>query len=273
MKDALGDRMKAYENPKAKARFIPCVPIIARIDGRTFSKFTKGMKRPYDPLMTAAMINTTKHLVEHSGALIGYTQSDEITLIFHNEDHKSQIWFDGREQKMVSQLAAQATLAFYNEVQQTMPKFASRMPTFDARVFQVPTKEEAVNCLIWREWDATKNSISMAAFELYSHKELHKKNGDDQLNMLFAKGINWNDYPPEFKRGTYVKRTTWEGKLEPWQLAELPEKHRARTDPDFKYVRASVEAVEVPPITKIMNRVAWVFDGEVPEYGYLESTK
>jgi tRNA(His) 5'-end guanylyltransferase len=210
------------------------------------------------------MIETTQHLVEHTGALIGYTQSDEITLIFYHEDLKSQMWFDGREQKMVSQLGAQATLAFNKSARKLLPDFVDRDPTFDARVFQVPNKVEAVNTLVWREWDATKNSISMAASHYFNHRELQSKNADDKLNMLRSVGINWSDYPPAFKRGTYVKRALERVIYTLEELAALPPKHRARTHPDEPVIRHRLRVLEVPPITKIQNRVAWVFDGEEP---------
>lgn len=264
MNDELGDRMKSYENPEAQARFLPRIPVVARIDGRSFSKFTKGMDRPYDKRMTDAMIATTVHLVTHTSALIGYTQSDEISLIFHSDDPRSQLWFDGRKQKMVSQLAAQATLAFFREVQRTMPEYADRMPSFDARVFSVPSKEEAVNALVWREWDATKNSSQMAASALYPHRQLMGKGHGERLDMMRAKGVNWNDYPAAFKRGTYVKRELVD--RTPENLADLPPMHHARTNPDMRVMRSRIAPVEVRPITKITNRVAWVFDHAAPEY-------
>jgi len=269
MIDSLGDRMKLYENPKAQARFMPGLPIVARMDGRSFSNFTRHMNRPYDLRMINCMVETTMHLVEHTSALIGYTQSDEITLVFYNEDPKSQVWFDGREQKMVSQLAAQATLAFYRSICRYFGHtWADRMPSFDARVFQVPTKEEAANCLVWHEWDATKNSISMAASATFSPKQLHGKSSKDRLDMLIENGINWNNYPSGFKRGTYVKREIVQASIE--GLKDLPEKHHARTNPDFQFARSVVKAVEVEPITKIQNRIGWIFNMEDPEYAFEE---
>lgn len=262
MKDTLGDRMKMYEAMEAQRRFMPGLPIVARIDGRCFSKFTKGMKRPYDPRMQQAMINTTTRLVEATNARIGYTQSDEITLIW-DTDPDSQ-FFNGRISKMTSQLAAQATLMFYLEVQKLLPEFADRLPTFDARVWNVPSKEEAVNCLVWREWDATKNSITMAASHYYSHKQLQGKNGSEKQEMLFQKGVNWNDYPVAFKRGAYVQRTTKVVPFTPEELDRLPPKHEARFNPDLKIERRVVREIQMPPITTVMNRVEVVFEGASP---------
>ena len=105
-----------YEGIEAGRRFIPTLPVMARMDGRGFSKFTKGMNRPYDERMSAAMVETTVALVKATGACFGYSQSDEITLVWHSIDVKSQVFFDGRIQKMTSQLAALATLFFYRQV-------------------------------------------------------------------------------------------------------------------------------------------------------------
>ena len=73
---------------------------------------------------------------------------------------------------------------------------------FDSRVFTLP-KEEVVNCLIWRQQDATRNSIQSVGQANFSHTQLHGKNCSDIQDMLMLeKGINWNDYPTHLKRGT-----------------------------------------------------------------------
>ena len=220
----IGDRMKMYERAFAGDRFMPMLPVLARIDGRAFHGFTKGLDRPFDTNYADCMDLTTIDLVKETNALMGYTQSDEITLLFYTDNIKSQIFFDGRIQKMVSQLGALSTLYFNKYVREYLgEEYVNRMPTFDARVWQVPTKEEAANVFLWRERDATKNSVSMAASCYYSHKEMHGKNGNQQQDMLFAKGINWNDYPARQKRGAHLP---WKSlsfypknmKLEPIQI-------------------------------------------------------
>lgn len=109
MKDDLGDRMKMYEGMEAGRRLMPLLPALARIDGRAFHSFTRGMTRPFDAAFSVCMVDTTSALVRDTGACMGYTQSDEITLAWHSRTTQSQIWFDGRVAKMTSQLAAQAT--------------------------------------------------------------------------------------------------------------------------------------------------------------------
>lgn len=257
--------MKLYEGIEAGRRLMPLLPIIARIDGRAFHSFTRGMERPYDARFSGAMIATTEALVVETNACMGYTQSDEITLAWHSTNIKSQVWFDGRIHKMVSQLAAHATLEFYSYVLGSMSEYAARRPTFDARVWNVPNRTEGANVFLWREWDATKNSVSMAAAAHYSHNEVQGKNGSDKMDMLMAKGINWNDYPASFKRGVYIQRRIVNKAFSTAELASLPEKHHARTNPELNIERHEVAIIELPPLGSIANREAVIFEGAAPE--------
>lgn len=264
MNDAIGDRMKLYENSEAGRRLMPLLPILARIDGRAFHSFTRGLDRPFDVSFQNAMIGTALHLAIESNACMAYTQSDEITLAWHSTDHKSQVWFDGRVCKMVSQLAAHATLAFNNHIRVSLPEYVNRWPTFDARVWQVPNRTEGANVFVWREWDATKNSISMAAHSVYSDKELHGNNGSQKQEMLFQKGINWNDYPASFKRGTYLQRRTVTKPFTTEELQRLPPKHAARLDPTLTVERSEFQVLDMPILTTVTNREAVIFEGAQP---------
>lgn len=264
MGDSLGDRMKGYERESAAVRLMPLLPVMARIDGRAFHSFTRGMDRPYDARFSAAMEETALYLCKETNACLGYTQSDEITLAWLSTNPKSQIWFDGRVCKMTSQLAAHATLRFYQLVTDRLPEYAHRMPTFDARVWSVPNKAEGANVFLWRELDATKNSISMAASSVYSDKELHGKTGDERQEMLFQKGINWNDYPAFFKRGTYIQRRTIMKPFSSEELSALPPKHDARRNPGLLVERSEWRRLDLPPLSRIKNREAFVFEGAEP---------
>lgn len=263
--ETLGDRMKMYEAAEAGRRMMPLLPVLARIDGRAFHSFTRGMERPFDHKFTAAMVSTTAELVRETGACMGYTQSDEITLAWHATSTKSQIWFDGRVAKMVSQLAAQATIAFYREVLDLMPDYADRLPTFDARVWNVPNRAEGANAFLWRELDATKNSVSMAASAHYSHKALMGKNSQAKHDMLRDAGVNWNDYPPVFKRGAYVQRRGVAIPFSAEELERLPQKHAARSNPNLVVERSTVSVLGMPPLATVLNREAVIFDGAIPE--------
>ena len=112
-KDSLGDRMKTYENV-TRTYLTRRTPVVIRIDGKAFHSFTKGFKKPFDDVLVETMQQTMKYLCENiEGCVLGYTQSDEITLILC--DYKkltSQAWFNNNIQKICSISASMATLAF-----------------------------------------------------------------------------------------------------------------------------------------------------------------
>ena len=263
-KDKFGDRMKLYENLECGRRLMPLLPILARVDGRCFHAFTRGMERPFDTRFQAAMVATAMALARETNACMVYTQSDEITLVWQPLTSRSPGWFDGRVCKMISQLGAQATLAFYRAIMATMPEYADRLPTFDARVWQVPNAAEAANVLLWREQDATKNSISMAASSVYSDKELLHKHGENKQEMLFQKGINWNDYPVSFKRGIYIQRRWIMRTFTDAELTCLPPQHAARKDPMLVVVRSEWQELEMPIFSTVLNREDVIFTGATP---------
>ncbi len=265
MNDDFGDRMKLLEQNEAGRRTLPLLPVCVRLDGKGFSKYTKNMQRPYDERFSNVMMSTTKALVENTNACIGYTQSDEISLILHSETYESQIFFDGKIQKIVSVLASMATAHFNRFVHNYIP--AELTPIypglFDCRVWNVPTKSEAANAILWREQDATKNAISMAARHYYSHKELMNQNGKQMQEMLFKKGVNFNDYPSFFKRGTFFQRRKALKILSESELALIPEPHRSEVA-GKQVERTEVVRLEMPPFGRVKNRVEVVFNGAVP---------
>jgi len=268
--DDLGDRMKLYERLGAAAdQLMPMLPIVARMDGKAFHTFTRGLQRPYDERLSRLMVATTNFLVKLTNACIGYTQSDEITLILYSRNFKSQVFFSGRRDKIVSLLGAYATMYFNRHLGDYLPKKAGRpdesAPVFDARAFNVPTTTEAVNALVWREQDASRNSVSMAAQSMFSHKALHGISCNQMQEMLWQqKGINWNDYPAFFKRGTYIARRRVLRAFTTTELDKLPPKHEARTNPGLMIERQEVHEVDMPIMTTIANRESVVFEGAEP---------
>lgn len=267
-KTALGDRMKWYESQETDEQFLPMIPVVVRVDGRSFSRFTKPFERPIDEKFRSVMVEVTKYLVDQTNAVIGYTQSDEISLVLYTENPKSQMFFNGRKFKLTSGIAAMASVKFLALAQQAWPEYIAKMdqsdslPTFDCRCFQVPTKDEAVNALIWREQDATKNAITMAAYCYYSHKELEGKNGKAKKAMLADKGVDFNDYPVYFRRGTYVKRRLVTQKLEEEIIQKIPEQHRPK---DGLVQRHQMQEMRIPPLAHIENRVGVIFYDDAPE--------
>ncbi len=264
MSDSLGDRMKGYERRETERAFLPMLPVYARIDGRCFSRFTEGMQRPFDRNFVEAMVRTTMDLVAETQALIGYTQSDEISLLWLAADAKGEIFFRGKIQKMASVLAAYATAAFTRALRDgPLADFASRLPHFDARVFQLPTRSEAANVMLWRELDATKNAVSMAARHLHAHEELDGRTSSELQEMLFRKGVNFNDYPIAFKRGTFVRRTVTQRAMTDEERAAISPEHRPA--PGHEIRRSSVERLDMPRFASVLNREAVLFNGAEPE--------
>lgn len=227
-KASLESRMRTYE-AAAKSTLTRRVPVIIRLDGVAFHAFTRGMMKPFDHILRDTMQHTTKYLCENiSGCIFGYTQSDEITLVLTDyATIKTDAWFNYSVQKLCSISASIATLAFntffaktvqekmdeYNEsasaIQNNpdewnyLTKLSQKFfrATFDARAFNVP-KEDVCNCLIWRQQDAARNSIEMAAQSYFSHKQLHGKNCNELQDMLWKNhNVNWNDFPVEYRRG------------------------------------------------------------------------
>jgi tRNA(His) 5'-end guanylyltransferase len=153
------------------------------------------------------MSEVTKYLCENiQGCILGYTQSDEISLLLVDFDKPTtSAWFDGNIQKMASISASMATAKF-NEVRR-LREAHKNLAFFDSRVFTISDRIEVMNYFIWRQKDATRNSISMAAQSMFSHKELQGKSSSALQEMMFTiKGVNWNDYPVSCKNGTMVTK-------------------------------------------------------------------
>lgn len=264
-KTTIGDRMKNnYENI-SRYYLTRRMPVIIRIDGKAFHTFTRGMKRPFDDILVKTMQDTMKYLCENiQGCVLGYTQSDEISLVLVDyAELTTDAWFGNNLQKMCSVSASMATLAFnqffshnveglesdlaqehetdgmtewvktmlsYYQIYRTALKKGAM---FDSRVFTIP-KEEVCNYFIWRQQDATRNSIQSVGQANFSQKELNGKSCNDIQDMLMTqKGINWNDYPTTLKRGSCCIRKTIQ-------------------DPDVDIKDGAY------PITK------WVIDNEIP---------
>lgn len=261
IKDELGDRMKSHEMVETARRLDFSLPIYARIDGRGFSKFTKGMDRPYDQRMTDAMVEVTRYLVEKTHATIGYVQSDEISLLWQTPNEESEGFFSGKVQKMVSVLASMAAAKMAVEVRDWEP-FCDRLPHFDARVIDLPTKTEAANMMLWRANDAKKNATSMACRAYFSAREMHNKNQEDMIKMMAEKGVDFFDFPHQFRHGTYLRRVSEYRTLTEEERLRIPENHRP--DANTMFVRSAVKEIEVPPFYSVKNRVEFLFNGVQP---------
>ncbi len=204
--DAFGDKVKAFESASAKVVLDEDQPMCVRLDGKAFHTFTRGLARPYDKRLSDAMVETMNYLVEKTDARLGYTQSDEITLIYFKTAPHQQTYFGSRVQKLTSVLASMATARFNHEVHKNIPEKADLFAFFDCRVWNVPTLQDAADVFIWRQDDAIKNAVSMAAHAKFSDKKLLGKNSKEKIQMLADEGIDWHAYPDFFKSGTYAMK-------------------------------------------------------------------
>lgn len=235
----LGDRMKEYYENITRNKLTRRTPVIIRLDGKAFHTFTRGFDKPFDKCIVRSMQETMNYLCNNiQGCVLGYTQSDEISLLLCDyQKLDTAAWFDYNIQKMVSVSAAMATFKFLDSMRDFYAMLTERLDKynnipdynvesqslteeqainkaekiyrklmcgafFDARAFSIP-KEEVNNYFIWRQQDATKNSVMTLAQQYYSQNALNGVKYKEAEDMLFTdKGINWNDLPTAVKRGS-----------------------------------------------------------------------
>lgn len=219
--DEIGERMKGYEKESQKL-INHNLPMMARIDGHKFSKWTRGFEKPFESRVHLAMCETTKDLVNNFHAITGYTQSDEITLVFPlnsvGEDGNliSNYIFGGKVVKICSILASYATvrfnfhmlMIFENETDLGLLQKIKKMTAhFDARVFNLPNTNEILNNILWRSsFDCVRNSVSNLAHCHFPQKEILKIGTQSLKKKLLEKGIDWEKMPDSFKYGSFIKK-------------------------------------------------------------------
>lgn len=200
-KDNLGDRMKEYEKVSRNS-LQRKMPVIMRLDGKAFHTFTRGLNKPFDSDLNLAMADTAKYLCEQiQGAVIGYTQSDEISILLQDyENEKTDCWFGYDVQKMTSVSASMATAFFNSRFQHpTNRNFA----IFDSRVFNIPFIE-IENYFIFRNNDANRNSLNTFAQSVFSHKQLHGKSQVEVKHMLLEIGLDIDTLELRYRNGWVV---------------------------------------------------------------------
>ena len=205
--DSLGDRMKSQYEDRYRFSLPRRTYTIVRVDGKAFHSYCRGLTRPFDLDLMNDMDETAVALcAEMQGAEFAYVQSDEISVLLTDfGKNDTEAWFDGNLQKITSIAASCATAGF-----NLRRPGAARLAMFDARAFTIPDPVEVENYFIWRQQDATRNSIAMAAQAQFSHTQLHGVDSAGMQEMLWKqKGINWNDYPDGCKRGRTVVREVY----------------------------------------------------------------
>ncbi len=204
MGDSLGDRMKGHYEDRTRYMLPRRTFTILRADGKAFHSFTRHFEKPYDLTIVAAMNAAMAALcMEAQGAVIGYVQSDEISVVLTDFALvNTDAWFDGNLQKMVSVASSVVTWAFNDALGVTKSR-----ALFDCRAFTIPDPVEVENYLIWRQQDATRNSIQGLAQSQFSANQLHGVGNAQAQDMLMDIGINWNDRPTGDKRGRTAYRS------------------------------------------------------------------
>ena len=204
---SLSERMKDYEFV-SRIRLTPKIPIVIRVDGKCFHKFTQGFNRPFDYDFIASMYNAAREVAENiQGFKVGYIQSDEASFVICDDDSiNTQGYFGNNMNKLVSITASMMTYYFNKSIRKSKKEIDDRVAIFDSRAFNIP-RNEVANYLLWRAKDWERNSLQMYARNFFSVKELKNKKKTNINEMLFKIDKNWSkDLIDMIKNGTFMRR-------------------------------------------------------------------
>jgi len=202
--DELDAKMRAFETARDPSA-LPDVFLVARIDGRSFTRLTKetmAYERPFDEQFRDAMAATVEHLMTCGfEVMFGYTQSDEISLLFGRGENS----FGRNIRKWTSILAGEASAAFAIRI--------ARIAAFDCRVVELPTESLVVDYFRWRSEDAHRNALNAWCYWKLRDKgadvavatgRLQGMSVSEKNELLFQHGVNFNDLPAWQRRGVGV---------------------------------------------------------------------
>lgn len=262
-RDDFGDRMKGYEAEEAQRALPPDRPVLVRIDGHRFSRFTKGFRKPFDPDLSAAMRETCRLLVEETGARAGYVQSDEISLILERRHEEDALPFSGRSQKIASTSSSLATALFIRALHRSHPERAlGSVPSFDARAWSVPDRTEAMNAILWRIHDACKNGISAACRTVARPSEMKGLSGPEMIDLMRDRGVEFErDFSEADRLGVIFQRRPRHEIIDQGTWDRIPVSRR----PGSRLVaRTLVEEVPVRQLMDAEDRVSLLFETPDP---------
>lgn len=238
-----GKKFKQYE--KDSFRYLPeNTHAVIRFDGKNFSTFTKRFAKPYDEQFMSVMDEVTRKVAATiPGAVLGYTQSDEISIVFSDlQDKRSQMWFGGRVEKMLTIGAATVTALFIQAL-----KFdgVGAIPVFDARVHTLADVAEVEEYVRWRRFDSQKNAVTMAANVLHSHRELMGISSKERSKLL--ENTDYEVLPEGFYNGRISLKEEFE------QLASQVVKTGMRNPPTEPVMVTRSRWVTVPATRSFME--------------------
>lgn len=200
VKDELGRRMKRDFEDALRLTLPRRSHYVIRIDGRGFHKFTAGLERPYSRKLAAALDEAAICLCgEMIGCRFAYGQSDEYSFLLSDTRDDAPLWYDGSVQKMVSVSASLFAAAFARAFR------SDRLAAFDSRVLLISRREDVEDYFLWRQLDASANSLNMLASAHFTHDELAGKSTAEKHEMLHGRSLNWAKEPADFKRGRVVR--------------------------------------------------------------------
>ena len=264
---SLAVRMKEYEFTTTNRLLMQQLPVYARVDLRAGHTFCRSLDKPFDNDFVSVMQKTCAHLVEETNAVVGFVESDEVSLAWLEP---SKVPFETRLFKLESVLAAMATSAFtlYGLETKLGDRIKKMMPHFDCRVCQLPTLDELANMFLWRQQDCVKNSITMVALSKFSHNQLQGKNSIDKINMLVDVGLDYyRDIPEHLRLGSFFRREIYFKTLTDEEIAKIPTKQR-NIDDNGKMTAIRSHVVQFHPkypLQDTKNKVGVLFNYEDAE--------
>ena len=202
--DELDKKMRIYEQSIDQC-ILPDMYLVARLDGRSFSRLTKevcNFEAPFDVRFRDMMVNTVKQLMDCGFRVVyGFTESDEVSLLFHREETT----FGRKVRKFNSILAGQASAAFSLQLGQVI--------AMDCRMVPLPSIEKVKDYFLWRQEDAHRNALNAHCYWMLRKEGLGAQEATAQLDgksiaykneLLFSRGINFDKLPAWQKRGIGV---------------------------------------------------------------------
>ena len=229
-------KMRKYEESLDQI-ILPDIYIAARLDGRSFTRLTKEIcqfEAPFDICFRDYMVETLRHLMDCGFRIVyGFTESDEISLLFHLEDNT----FGRKVRKINTTLAGEASAAFSMAL--------GKQATFDCRVIPLPNIERVQDYFMWRQEDAHRNSLNAYCYWTLRKEGKGKEEATMLLEgksvaykneMLFEHGINYNELPNWQKRGigVYYRTVCKEGYNPVNKETVITERRELFTDYDLK---------------------------------------
>lgn len=262
MREDLDARVKAFEAVEAQRAFPPDRPVVIRLDGRGFSRFTRPFAKPFDPRLSGAMRAACRDLLDEAAVRAGYVQSDEITLLLERRHENDALPFSGRVQKLVSTFAARASCSFLLALQKVSPGVdLSRYSGFDARAWSVPDRDEAVAAVLWRILDARRNGVSAACRSVARPSEMRNLSVAQMRDLMAERDLDPDTaFDARDRLGVILRRERRPCAIAPEVLARIPPRHRP-ANPEV--MRSLVTELQVSDFLASADRAGLLFGDEV----------